>query len=121
MIEFLNQKYIEAENLEEKLELALTIAMLKCKPIIEERKLFKNINGYKWTIRTREDSRHVPHFHVEKAGKQGSFELKTGQLVKEDCCNLEPKEMKVIQIWYMEYREGLINLWNETHSDRKVV
>ena len=79
------------------------------------------MDGYRWTIRTREDSRHIPHFHVEKAGREGSFELITGQVVKDECCNLNPKEIKVVQIWYKEYRNGLINLWNETHSERKVV
>ena len=121
MIDFLYKKYMEANDIKAKLELSLSIEMLKINPIIEERKLFKNIDGYKWIIRVREDSRHIPHFHIEKSGKQGSFELKTGQLVKEDSCNLNLKEIKVVQKWYIEYRSGLINFWNEIHPDRKVI
>lgn len=121
MIELLNRKYMEADNIAEKLELSLTIAMLRSSSIIEERKLFRNMDGYKWTIRTREDSRHIPHFHIEKSGRQGSFELMTGEVIKDECCNLNSKEIKVVQIWYKEYRDGLINLWNEIHTERKVV
>lgn len=120
MIEILNRKYMEADNIKDKLELSLTIAMLRNSSIIEERKLFRNIDGYKWTIRTREDSRHIPHFHIEKSGRQGSFELMTGQVIKDECCNLNSKEIKVVQMWYKEYRHGLINLWNEIHTERKV-
>lgn len=121
MIEFLKRKYMEADNITEKLELSLTIAMFRNNLIIEERKLFLNMDGYKWTIRTREDSRHIPHFHIERAGRQGSFELITGQVIKDECCNLNSKEIRVVQMWYKEYRDGLINLWNEIHAERKVV
>ena len=120
MIDFLSNKYVRANNVKEKLEISLTLALFKSTTHFEVRKLLENKNGYMWTIRTREDSRHVPHFHVEKAGKQGSFELITGELVKDDCCNLSAREIKTIKTWYKEYRKGLIHLWNELHPERKV-
>lgn len=120
MEKYIEKIYYSCATLKEKLEWSLTLDMIKEIDTVEERKLYKNIDGYKWTVRTREDSRHVPHFHIEKAGRTASFDILSGCLVKDECCNLSSKEIKIVEKWYKSNRIGLINLWNELHCDRKV-
>ena len=47
MYEYFRKLYLESSTLEEKLEWALTMQMFEGNSFIEERKLFKDINGFK--------------------------------------------------------------------------
>ena len=51
---------------------------------------------------------HPPHFHVDFAGRQGKFDIATGQMIKG---TLDRRTIKKVQAWIPRNRFSLLQAW----------
>lgn len=71
-------------------------------------------------IRLKEPDNHKPHFHVECQGYSGSFDLFTGETLKQSGkSNLKEQICIKIQKWHKENLEELSTAWNKYHGCRQ--
>jgi len=74
-------------------------------------KLLRVGSGVKIQIYPRDHN--PPHFHVETGNKSASFDIQTGQLMQG---NLGHTANKVVQQFYKDNQQMLMNIWNNTRQ-----
>lgn len=67
------------------------------------------VKGSKIEIRPRDHN--PPHFHVDYAGKQASYSIETGELLRG---RLPNSANKAVKNWYSDNKNGLADLWNNS-------
>ena len=69
-------------------------------------------------IRLNEPDNHKPHFHVESQRYRGSFDLNTGEVLKDNgTANLKRQICVKIKKWHKENQKDLAAAWSEFHEN----
>lgn len=91
------------------------LQMMLSRSEIQYRKQVDFVREIKIVIHTREDIRHIPHFHIEWKGLEASIGINEFKVI---VGNVPNKELKIIKVWYIKNKPLLIKVWNETRPSR---
>lgn len=71
--------------------------------------------GIRVVIRSREDDRHEPHFHVMSAERSASISIAAGQVY---ASTLTGQELREVQQWAAANRVALKAAWDDIQAGR---
>lgn len=71
--------------------------------------------GIRVVIRSREDDRHEPHFHVMSAERSASISIAAGQVY---ASTLTSQELREVQQWAAANRVALKAAWDDIQAGR---
>ena len=71
-------------------------------------------------IRTKEDSRHIPHIHVQTSCASISIAIQTNEILAQSG-HLNEKIISKAQDWILKNKKFVIDKWNEYHLDKPIV